>query len=88
VNETHIVHEKIQQNLTAADIQLDSQRESDHEEDEEVQHQPDQKLSSDPITIESPHITEQDLHESGSNFEPGTISSHQITERRPITEQV
>ncbi|CAF5143183.1 unnamed protein product, partial [Rotaria magnacalcarata] len=86
--ETHIVHEEIQPNIISTEIELESLHESDHEEDAEVQHQPEQKLKSDEITIESPRITERDQHELCSSFEAGTIPSHQITERRLSTEQV
>ncbi|CAF4958875.1 unnamed protein product, partial [Rotaria magnacalcarata] len=86
--ETHIVHEEIQPNIISTEIALESLHESDHEEDEEVQHQPEQNLKSDEITIESSRITERDQDELGSSFEAGTIPSHQITERRLSTEQV
>ncbi|CAF1645041.1 unnamed protein product, partial [Rotaria magnacalcarata] len=86
--EIHIAQEEIQQNLSSIEIELESTHESDHGEDEEVQYQPDQKLSSDPIAIESPHTAEDDEYELSSSFEVGTIPSHQITERRPNTDQV
>ncbi|CAF4205009.1 unnamed protein product, partial [Rotaria socialis] len=87
--ETHIVDEEIQQKLTATEIQLESPHESDHEKDEEEEpYQSEQKLNSDPITIESSHIMEQDQHELSSSFEADVIPSHQITEQRLNTEQV
>ncbi|CAF4245183.1 unnamed protein product, partial [Rotaria magnacalcarata] len=56
--ETHIVHEEIQQNLSSIEIELESTHESDQEEDKEKEaYQPEQRLKSDEITIESPHIT-------------------------------
>ncbi|CAF4566609.1 unnamed protein product, partial [Rotaria magnacalcarata] len=73
--------------LIATEIEVESPHESDREEDEEVQYQLEENLSSDQITNASRHITERDQHELGSSFEAGTIPSHQITDRRPITEQ-
>ncbi|CAF2043952.1 unnamed protein product, partial [Rotaria magnacalcarata] len=87
VGETHIVHEEIHRTLIATEIEVESPHESDREEDEEVQYQLEENLSSDQITNASRHITERDQHELGSSFEAGTIPSHQITDRRPITEQ-
>ncbi|CAF4959122.1 unnamed protein product, partial [Rotaria socialis] len=56
--ETHILDEKIQQKLTATEIHLESPHENDHEDDEEEEpYQSEEKLISDQITIESPHIT-------------------------------
>ncbi|CAF4696748.1 unnamed protein product, partial [Rotaria magnacalcarata] len=86
--ETHIVHEEIQPNVISTEIESESLHESYHEEDAELQHQPEQKLKSDEITIESPRITERDQHELCSSFEAGTIPSHQISERRLSTGQV
>ncbi|CAF2975896.1 unnamed protein product, partial [Rotaria socialis] len=87
--ETHILDEEIQQKLTATEIHLESPNETDHEEDqEEAPSQSEQMLSSDQITLESSHITEQDQHELSSSLDAASISTHQVTEQRLNTEQV